>query len=160
MKHKILIAIDASENSLKAVKYAAGILRSDSQVTLFHVFYKFSREDIQITDLSPHHDVTFSGSTKEFKAWLAQQRASVEEALDRARAVLIEGGLDSKNIKVKIEESKQGVATDILNEIKEGGYDTVILGRRGVSGVKRFFFGSVTTKIMHHAEDCAVWVVE
>jgi nucleotide-binding universal stress UspA family protein len=160
MKHKILIAIDASENSLKAVKYAAGILRSDSQVTLFHVFYKFSREDIQITDLSPHHDVTFSGSTKEFKAWLAQQRASVEEALDKARNMMIEGGLNSENIGIKIEERQQGVAEDILNEVKEGGYDTVIMGRRGASGVKRFFFGSVTTKIMHHAEDCAVWVVE
>jgi nucleotide-binding universal stress UspA family protein len=160
MKHKILIAIDSSENSLKAAKYAAGILRSESHVTLFHVFFKLSHEDNQGTDLLPHHQVSFSGSTKEFKNWLAQQRAAVEEALDRARNMLIEGGFDSENIEIKIEERQQGVAADILNEVNKGGYDTVILGRRGVSGVKRFFFGSVTTKIMHHAENCAVWVVE
>jgi len=36
MEHKILIAIDTSENSLNAVKYAAGILGNESRVTLFH----------------------------------------------------------------------------------------------------------------------------
>lgn len=159
MKHKILIAIDASENSLKAVKYAAGILGSESQVTLLHVFFKLPPEDLQRRDL-PHHNVSFSGSTKEFRTWLSQQRAAAEEALDRAKKVLINGGVDPKSIEVKIEERRQGVAADILNELKKGGYDTVIMGRRGLSGVKRFFLGSVTAKIIHHAEDCAVWVVE
>jgi nucleotide-binding universal stress UspA family protein len=160
MKHKILIAIDASENSLKAVKYAAGILGSESEVTLYHIFFKLPHEDIKESDLLPHHHVSFSGTTGDFKKWLAEQRAAVEEAVGAARKILIKGGLDPEKVKIKIEERKQGVATDILNEIKEGGYDTVVVGRRGLSGVKRFLSGSVTAKIMHHAENCAVWVVE
>jgi len=160
MKHKILIPIDMSENSLKAVKYAAEILGSESEVTLYHVFFKLPYKDIKDSDLLPHHHVSFSGSSGDFKRWLAEQRAAVDEAVGAARRILIEGGLDPKNIKVKIQERKQGVATDILNEIKEGGYDTVIVGRRGLSAVKRFFSGSVTAKIMHHADNCAVWVVE
>jgi nucleotide-binding universal stress UspA family protein len=160
MKHKILIAIDKSENSLKAVKYAAGILGRESKVTLYHVFFKSSPLDLREGEILPHHHVSFSGSTEEFRKWLSTQRAVAEEALDAAKKILIEGGLDPKNIEVKIEEGKQGVAADILNEVKEGGYDTVIVGRRGISRVKRFFSGSVTAKIMHHAEDCAVWIVE
>jgi nucleotide-binding universal stress UspA family protein len=160
MKRKILIAIDASENSLKAVKYAAGILGSESEVTLYHVFFKLPHRDIQESDLLPHHHISFSGTTTDFKKWVAEQRAAAEEALDNAKNILIEGGLNPENVKTKIEERKQGVATDILNELKDGGYDTVIVGRRGLSGVKRFFSGSVTAKIMHHAENCAVWVVE
>ena len=160
MSNKILIAVDTSENAMKAVKYAAGILRSDSHVTLFHVFFKLPREDLQQRDFGPHHHVSFSGSTEEFKEWLAGERVAVEETLDRAKKLLIEGGLDPKNIMIKIGEEKQGIATDILNEIKEGGYDTVIMGRRGLSRVKRFFSGSITAKIMHHAEDCTVWIVE
>ena len=99
MSNKILIAVDPSENALKAVKYAAGILRSDSQVTLYHVFFKTPPLDLREGEILPHHPASFSGSTK----------------------VLIKGGLDPKNIEVKIEEGKQGVATDILNEVKKGG---------------------------------------
>ena len=161
MKHKIIIAIDTSENSLKAAKYAAGILGSESHVTLYHVFFKLPHRDIQESDFLPHHHGSFNGSIiTDFKKWLAEQRSAVEEAMDKAKKILIEGGLEPQNVKVKIEERKQGVARDILNEIKEGGYDTVIVGRRGLSGVKRFFTGSVTAKIMQHAENCAVWVVE
>ena len=156
MSNKILIAVDPSENALKAVKYAAGILRSDSQVTLYHVFFKTPPLDLREGEILPHHPASFRGSTEEFKKWLSAQRSAAEESLDAAKKVLIKGGLDPKNIEVKIEEGKQGVATDILNEVKEGGYDTVIVGRRGQSRLKRFFSGSVTAKIMHHAEDCAV----
>ena len=160
MKHRILIAIDSSENSLKAVRYAADILGSDSHVTLFHICFRSPEGDALAGELPPHHQVSFSGSTREFKSWLAQQRADGEEALDKAKRTLIEGGFDPENIEVKMEERQQGVAADILNEVKKGGYDTVIMGRRGMSGVKRFFLGSVSAKIMHHAQDCAVWVVE
>jgi nucleotide-binding universal stress UspA family protein len=160
MKHKILIAIDTSENSLKAAKYAAGILGSESHVTLYHVFFKLPHRDIQESDFLPHHAPISENIITDFKKWVAEQRYAVEEAMDRAKKILIEGGLELQNVKVKIEEGKQGVARDILNELKEGGYDTMIVGRRGLSGVKRFFSGSVTAKIMQHAENCAVWVVE
>jgi nucleotide-binding universal stress UspA family protein len=152
--------MDPSENSLKAVKYAAGILGSQSRVTLYHVSFRSPPLDLQESEILPHHHVSYSGSTEEFMKWLATQRAAAEEALDAAKEILIKGGLDPNNIEVKIKERKQGVAMDILTEVKEGGYDTVIVGRRGMSRIKRFFSGSVTAKIMHHAEDCAVWVVE
>jgi Universal stress protein family. len=41
----------------------------------------------------------------------------------------------------------------------EGGFGTVVIGRRGVSKAEEFLFGSVSTKVMHLAKDCAVWVV-
>ena len=160
MSNKILIAIDPSSNALKAVKYAAGILKAESKVTLYHVFFKSPHLDLQEGEILPHHPVSFSGSTDEFKKWLLSQRTAVEESLNAARKILIEGGLDPENIEFRIEEKKQGVAADILNKVKEGGYDTVVVSRRGMSRVKRFFSGSVTTKIMHHAENCTVWIVE
>jgi nucleotide-binding universal stress UspA family protein len=68
----------------------------------------------------------------------------VEQALDAAKKTLIKGGLNPEKVKIKIKERKQGVTTDVLNELKESGYDTVIVGRRGLSGVKRFLAGGVT----------------
>jgi nucleotide-binding universal stress UspA family protein len=44
--------------------------------------------------------------------------------------------------------------------VKNGGYKTVVMGRRGRSALKEFLLGSVSSKVVHHVEDCAVWIVE
>jgi nucleotide-binding universal stress UspA family protein len=48
---------------------------------------------------------------------------------------------------------------DILRIREEGNYDTVVIGRRGVSKAEEFLFGSVSTKVVQSAADCTVWVV-
>jgi len=37
---------------------------------------------------------------------------------------------------------------------------TIVLGRQGLSRSEEFLFGSVSSKIVNHARDCTVWVVE
>ena len=155
---KILVAMDTSKNSLKAVEYAASVIDESVQITLFHVFYKAYYGSIPGEKL-PHHDVSFSGSTGEFKQWLQSQRIAAEEALEQGRRILVKAGADGEKIKVKIVESEKGVARDILNETERGGYDTIVIGRRGTSDIKQFLTGNIADKIVRHAHDCAVWVV-
>ena len=88
------------------------------------------------------------------------ERATIEQAMEKARDILISGGIPAENIVLRIQERKENVAKDILNEVRAGDYDTVVVGRRGLSGAKEFFAGSVSNKIVHHARNCAVWVVE
>ena len=38
--------------------------------------------------------------------------------------------------------------------------DTIVLGRRGLSGVKDFIFGSVSQKLLHLAKDVSIIVVD
>ncbi|MCU0614320.1 MAG: universal stress protein [Desulfobacterales bacterium] len=35
-----------------------------------------------------------------------------------------------------------------------------MVGRKGVSRSEAFLFGSVSSKIVNHAENCTVWVVQ
>jgi nucleotide-binding universal stress UspA family protein len=37
---------------------------------------------------------------------------------------------------------------------------TIVLGRQGLLRSEEFLFGSVASKIVSHARDCTVWVVE
>ncbi len=158
---KVLIAIDTSENSLKAVEYAAGIIgHSDVHVTLFHVFFKAPYGQIVRSGDLPHHDVSFDGSTGEFKRWLGTQLMAAERALEKGRRILADAGIQNENIEVKLSESKEGVARDILSELENGGHDTIVVGRRGASGIRRFLTGGTASKIINHARNCAVWVVE
>ncbi len=48
----------------------------------------------------------------------------------------------------------------ILDEASAGTYDTLVLSRRGRNAIKEFLLGSVTSKVLHQANDCAVWIVE
>jgi len=161
MSHKILIAVDTSENALKAVAYASGILPKDSRITLYHVFPKPIPDELQNEDsILQQHYVSFKERIEELKEWFVIERATIEKAMEKAKNVLIDGGTPPENIQLRIEEGKESVAKDILNEVQRGNYDTVIVGRRGLTGAKGFFTGSVSNKIVHHAKDCAVWVVE
>ena len=51
------------------------------------------------------------------------------------------------------------LASDVLKEARSGDYGTIVLGRRRRSGVKKFFMGSTTTKVLQDSSGMAVWVV-
>ena len=65
---------------------------------------------------------------------------------------------DENNITVKSELKKSGVARDIVKEA-ESGYNVIVLGRRGLSGIKDFILGSVSQKVFNLAKDISVLVV-
>jgi nucleotide-binding universal stress UspA family protein len=46
-----------------------------------------------------------------------------------------------------------------LAELETAGYGTIVVGRQGLSRKEEFLFGSVSSKIVSHARNCAVWVV-
>jgi len=48
----------------------------------------------------------------------------------------------------------------ILAERRQMKCSTIVVGRQGLSRSEEFLFGSVSSKIVNHARDCAVWVVE
>jgi nucleotide-binding universal stress UspA family protein len=50
-------------------------------------------------------------------------------------------------------------AADILAAAREGNYGTVIMGRRGISAIREFILGRVTTRVLNGAEGLAVWIV-
>jgi nucleotide-binding universal stress UspA family protein len=41
-------------------------------------------------------------------------------------------------------------ATALLDEVEQGGYDLLVVGNKGMTGVGRFFLGSVPNKVSHH----------
>jgi len=77
----------------------------------------------------------------------------------KAKEILLKAGFSERNITIKIEDKKKGIAArGIINEAN-AGYDTIVLGRRGLSGIKEFFLGSVPLKVLHSAGNMSVLVV-
>jgi nucleotide-binding universal stress UspA family protein len=57
-------------------------------------------------------------------------------------------------------EGSGSVASDILQEARASGCGSVVLGRRGLTGLKEFIMGSVTAKVLQASTGLAVWIVQ
>ncbi|MBU4259679.1 MAG: universal stress protein, partial [Proteobacteria bacterium] len=106
-----------------------------------------------------HHPL-FAQKIEELKSVMGEKKKEVSALMDECCSILTSAGIPKKNIKVKITEKKVGIARDIIAEAEGGGYDTVVIGRRGLSAAAAFVLGSVTTKIIQNIKSCTVWVVE
>ena len=158
---KILLAVDASENALRAVDYV-GAMAGGGQ--------GFEIELLCIENL-PHRDLYADEDA--WKESCAQARETLKGFLTDARARLIDMGVPETAVSELYKTScvspftdasqtcskGTGVAQEIMDALHEGGFGTVVVGRRGVSKAEEFLFGSVSNKIIHSAKDCTVWVV-
>ena len=160
-KKKILIAVDSSENSERAVAYVGDMLGGLQTVEICLLYI----------ERPPDRDIYSSD-----EAWEDAARAreeSIRIFLKKARNILEKKGITAGRIreeyvvscKSAIHESPgycatgTSIAKEILRVRTEGGFTTIVIGRRGVSRTEEFLFGSVSSSVMHTAGTGTIWVV-
>jgi nucleotide-binding universal stress UspA family protein len=160
MAHKILIALDSSEGAWRAVDYAAETFGQTPgvQVTLLQV----------LSDLPPAFwddghilDEKERESRQRLVAgWQTEQEKKWQGLVKKAHDHLIKAGIPKDAVHNKFKLRDYDVAEDILSEAETGRFDTIIMGRRGLSLAKTLLLGSVTHKVVQNAKACAVTIVE
>jgi len=144
--HKILAAIDGSDQSLNAVRYIADFLPPEkTDVVLFHV-----SAEVPESFLDMRKDSGFRSTLVSVSSWAVQHKENIQEFMEKARMILIKSGFAAESLKVKIQSKKVGVARDIIKESFEG-YDAVVMGRSGVNKLKDVIVGSVANKLIGKA---------
>ena len=88
-----------------------------------------------------------------------QKKGLMTTAIGKARERLLKAGFEEGNIAVKVEDKKKGVARGIVEEARSG-YDLIVLGRRGLSGIKEFFLGSISQKVLQSAKGLSLLIVD
>jgi nucleotide-binding universal stress UspA family protein len=145
----ILIAVDESENARRAVSYVGQFLAviKGFKVLILHVIRQ------------PEEDYFPTSSEKD--QWLDQYKLKVDAMLKDYRQILIREGFVPEDVSVRSTlRYCPSLAECILAERDQTGYSTIVVGRQGLSRSEEFLFGSVSSKIVNHARDCTVWVVE
>jgi len=145
----ILIAVDESENARRAVSYVGQMLGGleDFRVLILHVV--------------PEPDEDFFRTRDEKEQWLEERKQKVEELLSDHRRMLIESGFDEDRVTTRSTlRYCPSMAQCILEERDDTEYSTIVVGRQGLSRSEEFLFGSISSKIVNHARNCTVWVVE
>lgn len=148
---RVLIAVDASANSGKAVDFAASYLSgTDCKIRLFHAVRGFP----------PTLGPTFLQTGEELERQLAANlNKGITQMFDVYRSRLMAAGIDSERIQTEWTMGSISRAAEILTSARRGEFGTVVLGRRGISAVRELVMGRVTNKVLNGAEGLAVWVV-
>jgi nucleotide-binding universal stress UspA family protein len=156
---KVLACLDGSEESMLCLTHLADVMDTSKhiEITLFHAVQGFRgfRNFMRGVFFSEGNKAAIEKMDSE----LDQVASLMEPSFDKARAALISRGVDPARIDQKIVRGAAHSAQAIIEEAEKGEYDTILVGRRGLSRVEEFIMGRVSSRVIHMAKDKTVWVV-
>jgi nucleotide-binding universal stress UspA family protein len=155
MSKKLLLAFDDSENAMRAVNFLIDYFERDCWITLFSVLP--TTEALCQMD-SPGLTPYFKSQQAAFCALEDKNKELIQDAMQSAVKVLTDAGFEKQKVSVKIEPKKSHVAKDIVNEALSG-YDAIVIGRRGSSGIKELVLGSTSNKVIELAKDISILAI-
>lgn len=150
-KKHVLLAIDNSENAMRAVDHAGFMLSgTDLNVMIFH-----SKRDLRRYVPQPVLD----DFPEIQKFWRHKAGEVISPFMQKAKEILLSAGLKEAQIVIKNVDGSRSAAADILKEAHNSDSGGIFLGMHGYSGVNDFTMGSVTRKVLNQAADMAVCIV-
>jgi nucleotide-binding universal stress UspA family protein len=147
---RMLIAVDASENSRNAVQYAGRLASStEADLTIYHVVRKYGLgflDDLHLRN-------------EEVNGFMEQVEMDIKRMFRSYKSHLENAGVPPSRISTKRTVLSHSRSGDILREASDATCGTIVLGRRGLSKVHQFSMGRVTNKVLIRAAEYAVWIV-
>ncbi|MDW0117729.1 universal stress protein [Sporosarcina thermotolerans] len=136
---KIAVAIDGSENALRAARHAIALAKLYPEATLDVIF---------VADYNKAKDDRLLSQNEE--SLLVKRKQKMEPVLDMAR----DAGVKANMIVLKGNPSQE-----IINYVNSEAMDQLVLGSRGLNAFQEMVLGSVSHKVMKHV-NCPVTVVK
>jgi nucleotide-binding universal stress UspA family protein len=137
----ILIAYDGSEDAQAAIRRAGELFRGEGAAVL-SVWERFIDVIARTGAGMPIGEVDYEALDRGY-----QEEATrlAEEGAERAR----QAGLEAQ-ARVRVRENT--IAATILAEADELGATAIVLGTRGLTGLKSLLLGSVSHAVVQHAQ--------
>jgi hypothetical protein len=157
---KILIGVHDKYCSMRAVEYMGKqfALGNDLEVLLVHVL-----PNLPALFWDEGHILSETEKQERQKVvdtWIAKQRDMIEPILQSMVRHLVQCGLRQEQVKMKFISGSVDVADSLLDEAKEGRYQTILLGRCGIREGKHLMVGSIPSKLIQNAAGMAVCIVQ
>lgn len=143
-----LIAVDDSEVAMEAVRYVGRAVGTVEGVSLC------------LLNVYPEPPPYYFQQGNSLADYVQEKEAVAEKLFTQAREILAEFNLplDAVTTVCRISE-KETPSKAILRVQEEGGYGTVVLGKRGISKAEEFLFGSISNTVVRSSSGFTVWVV-
>ena len=147
-RQKILVAVDATPTSEKAVDYIGEIAKKlkDVSICLLHIY--------------PEPPPGYYSSGKSLPEYKHAKEKEASRIFNKARGILKKYGIDAPAVSNQCRMADHSTISQTIIAVQlEGHYGTIVVGKRGVSKAEEFLFGSISNGLVHHSKDVAVWVV-
>lgn len=136
---KIAVAIDGSENALRAAKHAIMIVKGLPEAEL---------EVIYVSDFNKIKDAQLLSQSPE--SLLLKREQKVQPVLELAK----EAG-----VKTNINMLKGNPSQEIINYANSEEIEELVIGSRGLNTLQEIILGSVSQKIIKHV-NCPITIVK
>jgi len=160
---KILVGVDGSKNSTKALDYALEMAE------------KFSASILILNVFQPPPEFGFGYQAKVFSQFSASEypketttdqpnlSAFIKDLRKVHEAILSKAGERAIKLKPTLKittELKEGnTSSQIIETAANGGFDLIVVGHMGESEIKEFLLGSTSERVAHQAR-CPVLIVK
>lgn len=153
---KILLAVDASPASMKAVEFVGSLLGGHGyEVCIFHAIPGLGSIDFDLSEINKREPSKVDMSDTCLEAFKLKVARLFRDVKDR----LMASGFESEKISEKVLSGVNSRSDAIVKEAENGGYGTIVVGRRGLSKVDAFFMGRVGHAVVYGGKNITVWVV-
>jgi nucleotide-binding universal stress UspA family protein len=147
---KILVCTDGSKNSEKVMEKAAEIVKTMG-IDRLSLIYVYDAK-LVLSYIDWNQNLLISPNFETLR----------KELLELSHEILDKGVefLEKKEIKVKKIFKEGHASSEIVHTIEEEGFDMVIIGNRGLGGLKKLVLGSVSNAVVQEVENCNVLIVK
>lgn len=151
---KILVPLDGSEHSLEALDVAIQIAKKfRGKITLVHVY-----SVVAVPVMMPEPSM----ATASIPIMTTPDISKLVEAAQKVGKSILENGEQRAKV-AKVEVNKlleEGhTVQQIVRVAREGDFELIVMGARGISHIREMLLGSVSDGVIHHVA-CPVLVVK
>jgi nucleotide-binding universal stress UspA family protein len=141
MFRRILVALDGSESSFRAAKYAVGLAkRNEAELIVVSVIQTPTRPFIQTPIERP--------SVPPLQRYYAYASKNAEQWIRKVVSLARSLGV---NVRTRVLKGATSIVKAITDYAASQQVDLIVVGRKGAGGFKRLLLGSVSNGVVNHA---------
>jgi nucleotide-binding universal stress UspA family protein len=140
MLTKILVPVDGSENSFRALDHALFLARATGAMLAA----------IHVIESPP---TVYVESQKLLDQLLSNYKKESSKVLDKCEQIAEKSG-----VKIDTIVTEGDAGSNIIGYAQTGGFDLIVIGSRGLGRLKEMVLGSTSNKVLHNAK-CPVMLV-
>lgn len=166
--NRLLVVVDESPSSKRAVEYVASVLasRRGFQLCLAHFLSPLPPELLEFGGAEdPDKEQQLDRQLKaEQQRWIATARKKAQPALNWACAKLRKAGVPASSLETQFSDparEQNSVSEEILELARINKCRTIIVGRRSLPWLRRLTAGKdLAEKLVQHGSGFTLWIVE
>lgn len=155
MANKLLIAVDASVYSSNTLHYLEQLFANLPDIQL-HLLTIIACTPSEIAGgWLDELELMGTLSKEEQKRY-----ASAKRYLQKATGRLARNGFAPDQMTSEVRISKTSPAAELLHVARQGLFDALVIGRRGVSKIEELIMGSVSSTMFEKCRDVPIWIID